>query len=95
MAKSAMKLARVLTAWPAVNAAANDLLEADASLIDALAMCGAVDSCDEAVAYAQSCGARVARIEDPAAAAAVAALGGVKAGDGADEAATMDSIARG
>lgn len=62
--------ARVLSAWPAVNAVANDLIEGDADAIAVLAKAGMVDAEPAAVAYAQSLpGSKIIPLADQTAAA--------------------------
>ena len=72
MAKNPLKRARVLSESPAHNARPNDILEADASVIDALAAAGLVDPDPAAVEWCVSQRARVVTIDDPVGAVEIA-----------------------
>lgn len=73
MAKNPLKRARVLSESPAHNARPNDILEADAFVIDALAAAGLVDAEPDAVGWCLSQRARVVTIDDPVGAVEIAA----------------------
>lgn len=73
MAKTITKQARVLLASAAHGAAPNDLLEAPADVIDALAKAGIVDAAADAVSWCKTNGARSVSLVDAAGASELAA----------------------
>jgi hypothetical protein len=73
MAKVQSARARVLADHVGLGIKCGQLAEGPETVIKALAAAGVVDNHEDAVAYASSKGAQVVVIEDPAAAAEVAA----------------------
>lgn len=73
MAKVQTARARVLADHVGLGIKCGQLVEGPENVIKALAIAGVVDNHEDAVAYASSKGADVVALEDPAAAAEVAA----------------------
>lgn len=73
MAKVQLARARVLADHVGLGIKCGQLVEGPESVIKALSAAGAVDNHEDAVAYASSKGTEVVALEDPAAAAEVAA----------------------
>lgn len=93
MAKIITKQARVLQASAAHGAAPNDLIEASAETIEALAKAGIVDAAADAVNWCKEIGARCVSLVDAAGASELAAAAAADAQAAADAKAAADAQA--
>ena len=91
MAKTQVAKARVLCDNPSLGVKCGQLVEGPEKVIKALSAAGAVDDHPDAIAYAAEQGAAVVALEDPAAAADLAAA--VIESKDADSSATASIVA--